>query len=316
MAKYPFATLTEKGLNGTFLLSYTQQQPSFLTALTREVSSNQRKERYAGLGTQPKAERWAGEQHYGTMAETELEVTNNKWSDGIIIPGDEWRDDKTGQQAQRVRDLASEMRDQQSTIVLDCLLENTTLGYDGQPIFSASHRAVPGDETGVQTNIYNAAANGVTATGFATTIYGAVNRLKRMQDDRKRFMNRHAKTFVFVVHPNHTQAVQAALGDQLSTAGMTNTLARQSAFTVIPYFEPMIVDPSDGVTPLDDAFMFAIDRPSAMPFILQSKRGPVQHVLGPDSEWMKEHDSAKFGTNWEGGVAPWSWSSALKCDLT
>ena len=307
MAKYPFATLTEKGLNGTFLLAYTQQQPSFLTALAREVQSNQRKERYAGLGTQPKAERWAGEQHYGTMAETE--VVNHKWSDGLIIPGDEWRDDKTGLQAQRVRDLASEMRDVQSQIALDCILDNTILGYDGQPLFSASHRAVAGDETGTQTNIYDASSNGVTSAGFSTTVYGAVQRLMLLKDDRDRYMNRNARSFVFVVHPNHTAAVQGALGDQLVAAGGTNTLARQQQFNVVPYFEPMLTD-------ANDCYMFTIDRPSALPLILQSKRGPVQHILGPGSEWMDEHDSAKFGTNWEGGVAPWAWSSALKCDLT
>lgn len=308
MAKGPFATITEKGLNGVFRLEYESQQPMFVDMLTRFATSNQRRETYAGLGTQPKAIEWAGEQHYSELADTELKVENKKWSDGIIIPEDLWYDDKTGQVAERTRALASELRDLQSQIVIDEFVNNTTLGYDGQPLFSASHRSIPGQGSN-QTNLHDGTAAGVTADGFRTNFYAAMTKIIQFVDDRGRPMNRNMRQFIAIVNPAHIQSVEAALGDPLVTNGGTNTLARQTRFSVTAFAEPLVASSQY-------MYVFGVDKPAQKPIIIQEKTPVDTHVHGPGSEFWDEKRAAKFGAFWSGGTAPLFWQSAVRVQLT
>lgn len=293
--------VNEKGLNGRFAYTYAGTEMGWVSGILTERSSNQRTETYAGVGTVGQMEEFQGEHQYATLSEDQLTVPNKRYVNGIEIDQFDWLENKTGQVGEQVDSLAVDARDFQRQLVVDVATNNTLTGFDGKALYATDHLT---RKSGAQSNDISGLANKATAAGWRTAFFTMIKNIVRLKSDQGRFMNRSARSFLFVVRPEDAELAFAAVENQLGANGETNTLREQRRYNVEVEVEP-------DLTTADQFLTFVQDTPDKA-IVLQERKGVETHTHGPGSVVWNKKKVAEFGIDWNGYAKPWKWWTTMR----
>lgn len=137
--------------------------------IATEIVSTTETEFHAWLQVQPDLNEWIGERQIANLIANSYSLTNKTFQAAFKVPRAKFEDDQFGIFAgQSVRGLAESAKvfpDKQMAAAL--VAGTTAIGYDGQPIYSASHPVVPGQAgSATQSNLLT--TNALTLTGLQT----------------------------------------------------------------------------------------------------------------------------------------------------
>ncbi|MGE0551363.1 MAG: Mu-like prophage major head subunit gpT family protein [Kofleriaceae bacterium] len=120
-----------------------------IDALYTEISSRHRVEEYKWLGDLPGFTEWTGDRKLSGVDAFSFRLANKKWSNGIRVNNDDWKDDNLGLLPVQVRGLAAQAKRHRWDMMVKLLLNGfdgaaypdvgNGLGYDGAFFFSDSH---------------------------------------------------------------------------------------------------------------------------------------------------------------------------------
>lgn len=144
------STLTSiyESVRALFAQIYDEQVPDYQT-YAMEVPSGGQTEVHNWLGAIPSLKEWVGSRVIDKLSAFEYAVENRDWQATISIDRNAIEDDRVGLFRPVIEMLARQARNHPSQLALQVINNNPT-GYDGQPLFSASHSE---GSSGTQSNI-------------------------------------------------------------------------------------------------------------------------------------------------------------------
>lgn len=137
-----------QNVRALFLEIYNQEVADY-TVYAMEVQSNTQSEVHNWLGSIPTLKEWAGPRVIDKLSAFEYTVENKDYQLTIEIPRNAIEDDRVGLYRPIIEMVARQARNHPSQLALQ-VFQNNPVGYDGQPLFSASHSE---GSSGVQSNI-------------------------------------------------------------------------------------------------------------------------------------------------------------------
>lgn len=262
-----FDVIGVRGIIGYFfqaLEQYMGQQ--WADEISNVFESNQDTETYAGLGMVPQLREWVDGKQAKSFNELSVKITNRDWESTLRIKNKDRRRDKTGQLQARIGELAERAVAHRLTLLSAIINGGTSTSvsipsgstvtmscYDGQPLFSASHKI---GSTTVNNIISNSLATAATYLGtnvgtgsttnpspamVAYSIMNAVQQLYGFTDDQSQPLNELARKFVVMVPVSFAGAANTAIRGQFLGVGYTNPLSyalapnlQQLEFLVVP----------------------------------------------------------------------------------
>lgn len=166
-----------ESVRALFLEIYNQEVADY-TLYAMEVPSGGQTEVHNWLGAIPTLKEWAGPRVIDRLSAFEYTVENKDWQLTLEIPRNAIEDDRVGLYRPAVEMMARQARNHPSQLALR-LFETNPVGYDGQPLFSVSHRE---GDSGTQSNILN--GSGVTLDQILADLDAADARFADFKNDR------------------------------------------------------------------------------------------------------------------------------------
>ena len=134
-------TSLEKGLKVKFL-EYFATEGSLASQIAYVESSDSDQEKYDWLGHSPQMQEFIDERRPVPMSDTGYTIKNKTWESTIIVSRNDLQDGKTGALQRRIQQLASTASGHVNKLLIETLVAGIRYyGYDGVPLFSASHPA-------------------------------------------------------------------------------------------------------------------------------------------------------------------------------
>lgn len=192
--------------------------------LYTEVASSKKLEQWDWMGDVPDFEEWKNDRKLAGLEAFALAVLNKKWSSGIRIKNDDFKDDALGLIPPQIAQMAVRARLHRFTMMVK-LLQNgfdgvtypdvgNGLAYDGAFFFSAAHR---GGTTGANGN--NKTVNALTSANLATA-----TQMLRQQRTYDGLLPYGAHGTALIVGPqNEATAEKLMTSDYLANAAGTAT---------------------------------------------------------------------------------------------
>lgn len=319
------------GIKGFYFSSLDQiTRASWLNSIVNEFESNQDTETYAGLTNVPQLREWIGGKQVNSFTEQSIKISNKDWESTISITNKDRRRDKTGQVMARMGELAE--RSAAHTLKLLSSLINvgtgTTLAscYDGQPLFSASHKV------GAQAlnNITAVTLSGLpvgTAVGYGTAsqpspaaaalcIQYGIQNMYAFVDDKGEPVNEMATDFVIMAAPSIAGTLQAAIGMPFLGIGLSNPLPDTAAPDGSTIKREVVMNPRL----IGSAWQtqFAIFRKSApfRPLISQLELPPTMKALAEGSDYEFDNNAVKFSVEKSGNVGLGRFDQAMLVQMS
>ncbi len=170
----------ERGLRASFIKAYAAaENPAEVAPFILETTSDGRDEEYGWLGQSPVMSEWTDERKIKALNDFDYSLTNKDYEATLGVNKNDLRDDRLGNVKIRINDLAARAKQHPRKLFFEALLAGTTsLCYDGQPFFSASHTE---GESGTQTNLYS--GSGVTLAQLKADLTGAIAQMRGIKDD-------------------------------------------------------------------------------------------------------------------------------------
>lgn len=227
--------LTFAGVKGDYWLDLEEQtQATWVPSVASMFTTDQPQEDYPWLGDAPKLQKWQGERSRQQLRDFGFTIVNDVFDSGIGIPLDDWRRDKTDQVMARINELAGKVAHLPQRILTE-LLEANGNAFDGTAFFDNSRTI---GDSGTIDNIVgtgDGAAGGASPTSAqqVTNILLGVQRMMGFKDDQGDPRNETARSFLVMVPVNLWSATVAALQDEFTSAGGSNTL-RNAALSIVP----------------------------------------------------------------------------------
>lgn len=294
--------LTERGIRGDFFLGLEGTEDSWVKDIATIYETDAPTEDYPFLGNVPRLRKWEGPRQENQLNRGKLTIVNDDYEDTFTIEGKDWRRDKSAQMSLRV----TEMGEAAGELPLDLIStllntgHTTALAWDGVALFSASH--VWGKSGTIDNDLGtgDGLAGGATPTSaqMAENIYIAIMRLLSFKDDQGRPFNTRAQSFKLMIPTNMVRAVEAALADQFTSAGVSNTLAtamQRGAFKISYAWNPRLT--------ATDTFFLWRDDARVKPFIYQQEFIKPPYLLAEGSEYHKRTNKVEIGAHVSGGAA-------------
>jgi len=256
-----------RGILGMFFLALEQVSgQTWISEICNTFESNQDTETYAGLGMSPQMREWIGSKQAKSLSELSVKITNRDFESTLRIKNKDRRRDKTGQLQARIGDLA-ERAIAHDAVLLSALIDGgtstsisipgsstaTVACYDGQPLWSASHKigstslnnivapSLAAAATYLGTNVGTGSTTNPSPAMMAYSIQLGLNALYAFKDDQNQPLNEFARRFVVMVPPAMAGAANAATRGQYLGVGYTNPLTYaenpnelQAEFRVVP----------------------------------------------------------------------------------
>lgn len=286
--------LLTRTLNAAFFERFKQVN-TYWERLCSTMPSTQDGEDYKWLGSVPQMREWGtGRKAKGLRSES-YSVDNLKYEATLEVDRDEISDDKTGQIAMRVRELAERAATYKDYLVAQLLANGSTAGfnsYDGVPFFDTAH--VSG-ASGNQANEGNFDVGTVAGANLydepdSTTLWGpqtalaafnaAVAAMISFKDDQGEYIRPSLSGLAVVCHPTKWQTWLKAFGAQLLPQVGSNVQLPVGPVQVIP--EPSI---SSAAT------WYLLKTDGAVGPLIFQDREPMEFVQlaqGSDEEFMRE----------------------------
>lgn len=295
--------LTERGVRGDFHLGLESRDTTWLSDIASVYQTDAPFEVYPFLGVVGRLVKWEGERQVQTPNRGKLTVVNDDFEGTIAIEGKDWRRDKTGQLSQLVTQMGDAAAEKPIDMINDLLNASLTTAttWDGKALFANDH--VWGS-SGTIDNLLGTVdqlAGGAdpTSAQMAKNIFVAIQRLMSFKDDKGRPMNQSARNFVVMVPLNMLGATEAALTDQFTSAGVSNTLGamlERGRFTIRPVFNPAL-------TATNRFYLWRTDA-RVKPFVYQEEFVAAPYLLGPGTEHFRRTNKAEIGAHMACGAAP------------
>lgn len=303
--------LTERGIRGDFFLGFEARENSWVADIATQYTTDAPLEDYPFLGQVPRLRKWEGPRQENELNRGKLTILNDDYEDTFNIAGKDWRRDKSGQMALRVSDMG-EAAAELPLDLISALLNTghtTALAWDGVALFGNHVWGKSGtvdNDLGTGDGLAGGAAP--TSAQQATNLFLAITRLLSLKDDQGRPFNTNAKSFVVMIPTNMLAATEAALADQFTSAGVSNTLATalgRGAFRLRYVWNPRLT--------ATDTFFLWRDDARVKPFIYQEEFIKPPYLLGMESEFYKQHNKVQIGAHCSGGAAPGKYELIVRC---
>lgn len=138
---------------------YTNAE-TFYKEIAMDVPSNTEQNVYGWIGKLPKMREWLGERFMNNAAARSYTLANKTYEDTLKIPREKFEDDQYGLYMNAVEMLGQEAKILPDRLIA-ALLDNgdaaTSITFDGQPFYSASHPTDPDNPAGsTQSNLKTA----------------------------------------------------------------------------------------------------------------------------------------------------------------
>jgi len=277
-----------KAVQGAFWVAMEETaNATWLGDVASTFTTDQPSEEYPWLGQNPAMKLWDGERSYQELRGDRLVLINDDYEGTIEFKRSDFRRDKTGQLQARVGELADRAAQLPQKLISTLLLANGT-DYTGGNFFS-SHTVGAGTfNNQTTTNIGTPTAP--TTAEMVAGILTALNRFQVFTDDQGEPMHEFARGFTIMVPPNMWTALIAALGDQFTSSGVSNTIAAvtQRGYSMMPVSNPRL-----GST----AIFYVFRNDARIGSMIYQEELVNLEVLGPDSEHAKKTNKVMMGAH-------------------
>jgi phage major head subunit gpT-like protein len=301
--------LSLRNIKGTYFWNLEETaRKAWTSTLAQDVTSDQSHEIHKWLGGVPAQQVWDGERRRKSLTDFDLTVVNDKFESTLTFDMDDVRRDKTGQILRRVSELGQKAATLPQRLFTTLLgTAHSDLGYDGAAFFANAH-----NHGGTVDNLLvpTAAAPATpTSAEMEGAILGSVQAMMGFTDDRGDPANEFATAFTVMVPTNHWQASMAALKNDFTSAGVSNTLVN-TGLQISVVVNPRLADTAAFYT-------FRTDAPvKAMIWQEESVGAEQFKTLGMDSDEAFWRDSISMGTKRIGQAALGRFELAAKSTLT
>jgi phage major head subunit gpT-like protein len=214
--------LSFRNIKGNYFASLEERMTaSWVPLLASMIDTDQPYELYKFLGNVPTMTKWDGERKRRQLKDLGFQVITDKFEATIEVDIDDYRRDKTGQILTRIQELGVQAAILPQQLITT-LIESGGNGYDGAAFFADSHN------NGTFDNNYNAVAwtnpDIPTSAEMAAAILGAIQAQYAALDERGQPVNEFASRFLVMVPVKYWSAVKAALQNDFTSTGVSNTL--------------------------------------------------------------------------------------------
>lgn len=223
-------------------------------------------EQLAWLGNVAPMRVHQGGQQPGRPVEYTYAIRNEKFSNGVSIPGGWWRNDKTALARTRINQLAQRYQQWPGRLVAQLIEAGFTgLAHDNKPFFAPDHSI--GKSTFSNLIQYDAAvANAPTANECSLAIARAITTMAGFLDDQGEPMNEGMQSVTIVCHTSLGDVMEAALSARQLDTG---TGSRDNTLAVNKITKNLIVSPRfTGLAAQNRIAVFRSDA-EATPFVMQ-----------------------------------------------
>lgn len=227
-------SLGSRGIIGDFYLALEQNPgPGWIEPVSTLIPSDQETETYDWIGQSPQMREWIGGRQARGFNDFEYTIRNKPYEATLQIPTEWLRRDKTGQIAQRIRELAQRANAHWASLLSTQIINGeSTACYDGQFFFDTDHSegdsGSQSNDISVDISALPVAVNGSTTSPsdeeMMLAIFEGIKSIHAFVDDRGEPMNEDANDFVVMVPNGLHVAAAAALGNMRLNNGRDNEL--------------------------------------------------------------------------------------------
>lgn len=312
------ALLNRSAISGDFTVAYESRLAAAnLAGLAMMATSASAQEIYRFASSAPKLTKRLGGMKVSPLTVREIIINNYIYDDGIEIPVQDIRRDRTGEIQRKVSELAESAADLKVQLIDDLLIygDTTTLGlaWDGQKFFDTDHSY--GASGTIINDIATAQVGALTVGNLAEVtpeeaadiIMGVIAYMMRFKDDRGRPINQNSRKWDVIVPPTLAAPfITAAYANNLA-GGETNPLKAFDVNVTVNggvdwTAEIAVVNTGD----VNKAFIIQEEEPVNIE-MFDSSNDP----LG-----TRERQTAKVHAQWEGGSGFGDWRKIAKATLS
>ncbi len=301
--------LTSRAIKGMYFAAHeAAQADSWVQNIANVYDTDQPQEEYPWLGANPTMRKWEGERTAQELRGDKVILINEDYESTIEFRGQDFRRDKTTQIQARIREQAENVVSLPERLISALLVANGT-AYDNVAFFHASSHVV--GSSGVIKNALGtgdgmAGAAAPTSAQQATNILLAIQKMLGFLNDQGEPLNALARMFKVMVPVNMWSATIAALQDEFTSAGVSNTMAslRKRGVSIDVVCNPRL-------TTTNRFFVFREDGP-IKPFIYQSEMDEPG-MLDESSEHFFKTKRVQFGVSASAAAGYGRFEYAIQC---
>lgn len=310
--------LSSRAIIGTFYHRLEAMMgATWADQIAMTFESDQESETYKWLGMAPAMSEWVGGRLIDGLRENGVTIVNKHWQNGIGIPLDWIRRDKTGQIMMRINDLAERAVTHKLKLLSERInVGESLVGYDGQFFFDTDHSegdsGTQSNDLSVDISALPASVHGMTAAPSPEEVRGmvlqCVEAILGFKDDKGEPMNDMAREFLVMVPQNYWAASAAALNNPILGGGDTNVMTNLDGYTFrlvannrLTWTEKLAVFRTDG---------------SAKPMIWQQETDLALKAKAEGSEEEFDNNRWVFGADYWANAGPGFWQHACLVTAT
>jgi Mu-like prophage major head subunit gpT len=275
-------------------------------------NSNQFIEEHKWVGSAPGLTQWIGARQVKQLQDYGLRIPNVGYESTLEISIDELNYDKTGQVQIRINDQATAAGQHWEELLTPLINAGaSTVCYDGQFFFSASHPVGGGTSSNTISTSLGAIANRVGGSSFtgsisspggeamAIALLNTIKQLYKFKDDQGRPLNNSAQKFVMMVPVDYMDSAAEAVSSLKVASGKDNPLK------AINMDIQVAVNPR--LTWTDKFALFRSDGPQGTKPFIRQQMGAVEYTTAD-----KRHNERKmeYGIYTSRGAGLGLWQTA------
>ncbi len=304
------AVLSPRNVRGSFFKRLEETaRASWVPLISHVFDSDQASEDYRFLGQVPSMREWVGARRKTEPKNYSIKIVNDKYESAVEFSRDDMRRDKTGQIMVRVADLGSRVA-MLPNKTLTTVLEANGPAYDGVAYFGTHVAASV--ITNALTDTTVAAAGEPTSSEMMNGVLAAIQTILGAKDDQGEPMNDGASRFAVMVPTKYWSALLAALRNDFTSAGVSNTLqalVNGGRIAIEPILNARLVAPVTGGTGV--FYVFRTDS-DIKPLIWQDEVEIELDLKGDGSDYAFDFDSHVYGSKRIGAGAGGAFEMAAR----
>jgi hypothetical protein len=244
-----FDVIGVRGIIGFFFQQIEQYVGTWPDRIANTFTTNQDTETYAGLGQVPQLREWVDGKQAKSFSEFSVKITNRDFESTLRIKNKDRRRDKTGQIMANISALAERAIAHRLTLLSALINGGTSTSitipsggsatvacYDGQPLFSATHKiggttvnnivsnSIATAQTVVGSNVGLGSTTNPSPAMLSYAIMQGIQQMYGFLDDQSQPLNELARSFVVMVPVSFTAAAETAVRGALLSLGYNNPL--------------------------------------------------------------------------------------------
>jgi len=224
--------LSPRNIIGTYFWALEETQAaSWVNLIATKLTVTQPTELSKWLSSVPAMQKWTGERRMKALKDFELSIIPDKFENTLGFDVDDVRRDQTGQVALKIRELAQKAATLEQRL-FTTLLEANANGYDGAAFFADTH--LHGGTVDNNLSYTCTAPDTPTSAEMVGAILASIQAILGFTDDSGDPANEFAKQFVVMVPTKFWSATKAALMNDFTSAGVSNTLKTMNDISIVP----------------------------------------------------------------------------------